>query len=313
MKYRKFGKSDMNVSSICLGTWVFGGDFWGGADDKESIAVVREAVRKGVNFIDTAPAYGCGHSEEVIGEALKGIKEKVFIATKCGLEIKGKLVRSDLSPGFVRSDVEGSLKRLGRDTIDLIQCHWPDPKTPLKDTLGELEKLVLEGKVRYIGVSNFGKGLLSEALGVLPVVSDQMQYSLFNRDIEKDILNFSVDKGIAIMAYGPLGGGVLTGKYDKRPSFPKTDARSIFYTYYKEPFWSKSRELVGCLDRIAAARNVTSAEVAINWVLSHEAVTSCIVGCRNLKQLEVNAASTEWKLTQEELEEIESEYRRIFG
>jgi len=152
MKNRKIGNTDLQVPSVCLGTWVFGGDCWGNPNDAESIRVVEEAIDKGWNFIDTAPIYGSGRSEEVIGKALKGKKDKVIIATKCGLEKHGKGIRPNLTPFFIREEIENSLRRLGVDTIDIYQCHWPDPKTPIEDTFTELNILKAEGKIKHIGV-----------------------------------------------------------------------------------------------------------------------------------------------------------------
>lgn len=313
MQYKKFGNTDMNVSTICLGTWVFGGSFWGGADDNDSDAVVKAAIDKGINFIDTAPAYGAGHSEEVIGRAIKGMRGKVFIATKCGLDIKGNFIKVDLSAAFVRQDVETSLMHLGVETIDLIQCHWSDPKIPIEETLGEFQKLAKEGKVRHFGVSNFDKELIEKAAGIAPIASQQAQYSIFDRRVEKEMLPFCLERNIAFMPYGALGGGILSGKYKNPPNFPKKDARSMFYTYYREPMWSKCKELVKTLEGIASKRKVPVSQVAINWVLSNPAVPSCIVGCRTVKQLEENAGAADWSLSSEELGSIQGEYQRIFG
>jgi len=312
MRYRKIKKSDLEVSAICVGTWAFGGDAWGEANDNESIRVIEEAIANGVNIVDTAPVYGGGRSESVLGRAIKGNREKVIIATKCGLEIKGASIRVDLTPAFIRKDLEGSLKRLGVDTVDVYQCHWPDPKTPAEVTFGEMKKLVDEGKIRYIGVSNFDKDMLEEALSVAPIVSNQVQYSLFDRTAEKELLSFCRENDVAILPYGALGGGILTGKYRQQPAFPKRDVRSFFYKFYHEPFWEKAQKIISVLEEIALSRKVSTVEVAINWMLSHEEVPSCIVGCRTAEQLKMNIAATEWEMSKEELERIEKEYNKIF-
>ncbi|MBD3425868.1 MAG: aldo/keto reductase [Candidatus Omnitrophica bacterium] len=312
MRYRKIGKTELEVSSICLGSWVFGGDCWGEVRDDQSVKVVREAIDRGVNFIDTAPIYGSGRSEKVIGRAIKGRRGDVVIATKTGLEQKGSSIRPNLSAGFIRQEIEGSLGRLGLDTIDLYQCHWPDPNTPLEETFRELIRQRDKGRIRYIGVSNFDKEILERALGILPVVSDQVQYSLFSRDIEKKLLPFCSEKGISILTYGSLGGGILTGKYHSSTSFPKGDVRSFFYKYYSEPFWQKAGPVLSVLSQIAEKRKVAVPEVAINWVLSHDEVASCIVGCRNKKQLEQNIKAADWQLQAEEIELIEGEYQKVF-
>ena len=305
MEYRKIGNSDLEVSSIALGTWVFGGDCWGEVDDAESSRVVAEAIEKGINMIDTAPIYGNGRSEKVIGKAIKGKRDRVFIATKCGLQQKGSSIQPNLSASFIREEIDNSLRRLDLETIDLYQCHFPDINTPLEETFTELKKLVIEGKIRYIGVSNFDRALTELASQLAPVVSDQVRYSLLDRTVEEDLMPFCRGKNISILSYGPLGGGILTGKYKDPPVLSKGDVRSFFYKYYREPLWGKVRGFVKVLEKIAEKRDVSTADVAINWVLRRDEVASCIVGCRTTKQLEVNIKAADWKLSEEELAEIE--------
>lgn len=312
MKFRRLGKTDLQVSSICLGTWVFGGDCWGEADDKESVRVVEKAIDLGVNFIDTAPIYGSGRSESVIGKALRSKKKRPVIATKLGLEKKGEAIRPNLSRAFIREEVTNSLKRLGVETIDLYQCHWPDPNTPPEETFGELRELVKEGKVRYIGVSNFDAEILKRVLHVADIASDQMQYSLFEREIEGRLLPLCAGRQVSLLAYGSLGGGILTGKYKAPPQLPKGDVRSFFYKYYGDPFWGRAVKVVSILEQIAARRKVPTAQVAINWVLSHKEVASCIVGCRNVGQLGKNIDAADWSLTAEEIRSIEDRYIEAF-
>jgi methylglyoxal reductase len=313
MRYRKIANTDLEVSSICLGSWVFGGDCWGDVDDSQSVKVVREAIDKGVNLIDTSPIYGSGRSEEVIGKAIRGKKEKVIVATKTGLEQKGKAIRPNLTRDFIKKEAEGSLKRLGVERIDLYQCHWPDPNTSLKETFSALKELVKEGKIRYIGVSNFDKNILERSLSLAPVISDQMQYSLFARDIEGKLLPFCREKKVSVLTYGSLGGGILTGKYKSFKDFPRGDVRSFFYKYYSAPFWSKAKAVLRVIEEIADKRDVPMSEVAINWVLSHPEVASCIVGCRTGEQLEKNVKAAEWELDAEEVEAIEREYDTVFA
>ncbi len=313
MEYRKLGNTGPEVSAISLGTWVFGGDCWGEVDDSQSVRVVEDAVEKGINLIDTAPIYGNGRSEEVVGRAIRDKRDGVIIATKYGLEQKGRSIKPNSSADFVRKEAENSLRRLGVETIDLYQCHWPDPDTPFDETFGEVEKLVKEGKVRYVGVSNFNREATEQALEIAPLASNQVQYSLFDREIEKELMPFCEEKNISILSYGSLGGGILTGKYKEPPTFPKGDVRIFFYQYYKEPFWSKAKELVSALEDIAGKREVPTSDVAINWVLSRREVTSCIVGCRTPEQLRQNLKAADWKLNGEELAGIREEYDRIFA
>lgn len=291
MKYKKIGNSDLEVSVVSLGSWVFGGAEWGEVSDAISISVVEEAVDKGVNLIDTAPVYGSGRSEKVIGRALQSMGSragKVIVATKCGLEQKGRSVRPNLSADFIREEVENSLKRLGIDTIDLYQCHWPDTNTHLEETFGTMKQLLEQGKIRYIGVCNFDQELLQKAVSIAPIVSNQVQYSLLERDIEKDLMPFCGKKSISILSYGSLGGGILTGKYKVAPVFSKSDVRSFFYRYYREPFWSKAGEIVSKLESEANKHGQSVSQAAINWVLAKPEVATCIVGCRTVEQLRQN-------------------------
>jgi len=312
MKFRKLGNSGLEVSPVSLGTWVFGGDCWGQADDGLSERVVHEAIDSGINMIDTAPVYGSGRSEDIVGKAIKGKRNGLILATKCGLEADRSGIRVDLSPAFIRRDIEGSLKRLKVDVIDLYQCHWPDKKTPLEQTFGEMNKLVREGKIRAIGVSNFDNTLLSEALDYADIASNQVQYSLFDRSIERGTVPLCEKKGVSILAYGPLGGGILTGKYTEPPRLDKGDVRSFFYRYYKEPFWSRGKMLVSVLARIAENRKVNIGEVALNWVLSRDITAAAIAGCRTPDHVIKNASAMKWRLSAEELSEIEEEYKKVF-
>lgn len=312
MQFRKIGNSDLEVSVVSLGTWVFGGDCWGEADDARSEHVVAKAVEKGINLIDTAPIYGSGRSEEVIGRAIKGKRDRVFIATKCGLQQQGRAIRPNLTAAFIREEIENSLRRLGVEVIDLYQCHWPDERTPFEETFTELNRLAEEGKIRHIGVSNFTRQQLEEALSFSPIVSNQMQYSLFERLIEKELMPFCRERNVSFLTYGSLGGGILTGKYNTPPVLPKGDVRSFFYKYYGEPFWSRGRELILVLEDIAGKRAVPVTHVAINWVLAHSEIASCIAGARQTEQVEQNASAVDWKLSVEELECIQTEHDRIF-
>ena len=313
MRYKTLPNTELEVSEVGLGTWVFGGDCWQEADDAVSVSVVEEAIDKGMTFIDTAPIYGSGRSETVIGKALKGKRDQAVVATKCGIYAKGKGIAIDLSAGAIRQEIEDSLRRLGIETIDLYQCHWPDEKTPMEESFGELNKLVEEGKIRYIGISNFDKVQTEKALSLAPVVTNQVQYSLFDRTIEEGLLPICEENKVSIISYGSLGGGILSGKYKEPPMLQKGDVRSFFYRFYKEPFWSKGKELVSVLEDIAKKRNVRVSEVAINWVLSNEGVGVCLAGCRTPEQVDMNIRAGNWQLSSEELGLISKEYSRIFA
>jgi aryl-alcohol dehydrogenase-like predicted oxidoreductase len=312
MQYRKLGTSDLTVSSIGLGTWVFGGDHWGPTVIDKSIAAIRAAIDAGVNLIDTAPAYGIGRAEEIVGKAIKGRRESVIIATKCGVQREGKKFSYSLAPAVVREEIEASLRRLGLDRIDLYQCHWPDPKTPIEETMSELLKIKDEGKIRYIGVSNFDITLLERALAVAPVVSLQPHYSLLERKIEQSILPFCMENQIGIISYGTLGSGILTGKYPEPPCFSKGDCRNFFYMFYKEPYWSRTQLLLEEMKNISSARNAPLSQVAINWARQQEGVTSTLVGARTAEQAIMNAGAGAWTLSKEELASITTACDRIF-
>ncbi|MGI6189906.1 MAG: aldo/keto reductase [Clostridiales bacterium] len=313
MRYKRLGKSSLEVSVVGLGTWAIGGDFWGKVDDDRSIATIQRAIDCGINLIDTAPAYGIGHAERIVGKAVKGRRDKVIIATKCGIFKGGGRMVRDSSPESIRKEVDASLTRLGIDVIDLYQIHWPDYDTPLEDSLNEMAKLRDAGKIRYFGVSNFDKELMEKAVSIGGVVSLQPQYSLLQRGIEKDLLPFCRENGIGILAYGSLGGGILTGKFKERPKFEEGDNRENFYPFFREPLWSKAMELVEVLRQIAAEVDKPVAHVAINWLTQQDGVSTALVGAKTPEQAEQNAAAGEWELSQEQLDAIESAYKRIYG
>jgi aryl-alcohol dehydrogenase-like predicted oxidoreductase len=313
MEHRRLGKSELNVSAIGLGTWAIGGTFWGQTDESAAIAAIQRAIDSGINLIDTAPIYGDGHSEEMVGKAIKGRRHQVVIATKCGVRLKGAVLINDLTPKSLRKEVEVSLKLLGTDVIDLYQCHWPDPNTPIEDTMAEMAKMKTEGKIRAIGVSNFDAALLKKAQKVAQLASNQVQYSLLNRDIEKELIPFCREQDIGILTYGPMGGGILSGKYKQKPKFEEGDARSFFYNYYQEPQWTKVQALLKEMEKIAARHGKPVAHVAINWVRQQPGITSALVGARNPQQAEANAAAGSWQLSAEELSGINKTVSQTFG
>ena len=300
MKYVNFPGTEEKVSVLGLGTWVFGGENWGGADDAQCLKVVHEALALGINFIDTAPFYTDGLSERLIGQALRGQREKAFLATKCGLVRKVKIPMIDLSPASVLREIDLSLTRLQCDFIDLYQCHWPDKLTSVEKTMETLMKLQDQKKIRYIGVSNFDLALLKRAVAVAPVKTLQMPYSLLDRSIEKELLPFCREKGIGIIAYGPMGGGILTGKYKEPPKFGKFDARSMFYKYYAGDKFSRVNNAVEQLKEFGRPLN----QLALNWVRRQPGVMTALAGSRTPEQLQSNAAATDWDLSPSEEEQV---------
>ncbi len=310
MRTRILGASDLDVSVVGLGTWAIGADFWGAVDDTESITAIRTAIDHGINLIDTAPAYGDGHAEKIVGRAIAGRRDEVVVATKVGiLRHNGELTRN-LRPESVRREVEDSLQRLDIDTIDLYQIHWPDRKTPIEDTLAELKRIHEAGKFRYLGVSNFKPALMDAVRREFELVSLQPPYSLLNRSIESHILPYCRENGIGTLGYGTLAAAVLTGKFREIPQFGPGDDRAKFYDIFREPLWTPIQRLLDTLRRIADERDRPMAQVAINWALRDGGVTCALVGAKNSDQAVSNAGAGEWELSADEVKRIETAYKQ---
>ncbi|MBF0385092.1 MAG: aldo/keto reductase [Candidatus Omnitrophica bacterium] len=309
MEYRKLANAGIEVSSIALGTWVFGGDMWGGSDEEDCIKAVCAAIDMGVNLIDTAPIYGFGRSEMILGKALKGKREKVILATKCGLIREGKRISNNLKPESIIKELDESLKRLQTDYIDIYQCHWPDPKTPIRETMACLERLKDKGKIKFIGVSNFDAGQLEAAFKGVKLSTTQNQYSILERKVEEKVLPTAIELGIGMITYGGLGGGILTGKYDTMTSFKGGDARSFFYRFYTKEDFPKIQKLLDLIKEINKPLNQT----AINWVRAQKGIASVIVGCRNEKQANENISAAQWDLESKDIEVLRNSAKEIIG
>jgi aryl-alcohol dehydrogenase-like predicted oxidoreductase len=315
MQTRALGNSDLNITSVGYGAWAIGGSgwqfAWGSQNDNDSVAAIHRALELGVNWIDTAAVYGLGHSEEVVGRALKGWRgPRPYIFTKCGLRWNAKgEVQKVLSAASIRGEVEDSLRRLSIDVIDLYQIHWPpDPDSPvLEEGWGALANLKREGKVRWIGVSNFNVQQLRRAQAIGPVTSLQPPYSLLHREIEDEILPYTLSQGIGVIAYSPMASGLLTGAMtrERAAKLPKTDWRST-HPDFTEPNLSRNLALVDNLREIAKRHNRSVGEVAIAWTLRQPAVIGAIVGARNAQQAEGVMRAGDLHLTDEDLHEIEA-------
>jgi aryl-alcohol dehydrogenase-like predicted oxidoreductase len=314
MQTRKLGNSDLHITRVGYGAWAIGGSgwqfAWGSQDDHESIAAIHRALELGVNWIDTAAVYGLGHSEEVVGRALKEWRgPKPYVFTKCGLrgDATGE-VQKVLSADSIRSEVEESLRRLSVDVIDLYQIHWPpDPDSAaLEEGWSTLADLKREGKVRWIGVSNFNVQQLRRAQLVAPVTSLQPRYSLIHREIEDEILPYCMSEGIGVIVYSPMASGLLTGAMtrERAASLPEDDWRRG-HPDFTEPNLSQSLALVERMRELAERHNRSVGEVAIAWTLRHPAVTGAIVGARNARQAEGVMRAGELYLTEDEVNEIE--------
>lgn len=300
MKYSELLGTDERVSVIGLGTWVFGGENWGGADNGGAIDVVKSAIDSGVNFIDTAPFYSDGVSEDLIGKGIQGKRDKVFIATKCGLVRENGRIKHDLSPDSVLRELDFSLKRLQCDVIDLYQTHWPDPEVDIERTMDTLLKFQSQKKIRHIGLCNVDVDLLKRALKVAPVRTVQVQYSLLERDIEKELLPFCIERNIDVIAYGVMGGGILTGKYKVQPQFNRRDARKMFYSFYEGKKFSKTKDILKALGEYGKPLN----EITLNWCRQQKGVVVALAGCRDVRQLEMNAHAASWDLSPEEISSL---------
>jgi aryl-alcohol dehydrogenase-like predicted oxidoreductase len=286
------------------GGWKFS---WGPQDDQESIEAIKRAVDLGVNWIDTAAIYGLGHSEEVVGKALKEISPRPFIATKCGLVWdEAKNISNRLKRESVRREAEASLRRLGVDVIDLYQIHWPYPDEDIEEGWAEMSRLVEEGKVRYIGVSNFNVSQMERIKKIHPIASLQPPYSMLKRGIEAEILPYCAANNIGVIVYSPMQKGLLTGAVTRErvAQFAPDDHRRND-PQFQEPELSINLELVEKLREIAARYGKTPAQLAVAWVLRRPEVTSAIVGIRRPSQIEEIVPAADFDISQEDLELIE--------
>ena len=311
MTTRRLGNNGPLFTRIGMGTWAIGGSDWkygwGSQDDGDSVAVIHEALDLGINWIDTAAAYGLGHSEEVVGRAVAGRRDKIFLATKCGRKWTpdGTIV-SALDAASVRSELEASLRRLKTEWIDLYQVHWPDPDPQIEEAWEEIAKAVKEGKVRWAGVSNFSSAQMKRIQALHPITSLQPPYSMLRRDVEKEILPFCGENGIGVICYSPLQMGILSGAFspERAASLAGDDLRSR-NPYFAEPGLSRNLALVEKLRPIARRNGRSVGELALAWVLRRPEVTAAIVGGRRPGQAKDLAGAADWHLSREDAAEIE--------
>ena len=298
MEYRKLGSSDLNVSVIGFGAWGIGGaPFWSSEGDNISVKSIQKAYDMGINFFDTAPVYGFGLSERLIGKALKPVRDKVILATKCGLRWEKEQLGSISKVATRESileEIDQSLERLDTDYIDLYQVHWPDGKTPHQETMETLLEIQKQGKIRHIGVSNYSVAQMQECLKTGPLVSLQPEYSLLQRSIEKETVPFCLIHDIGIIAYSPLASGVLTGKYDRDTKFKDWRSKGIIGQFTGEAF-VKNIEKVERFKAITESQQKTCGQMAVNWVIHQPGVVSALVGVKNDKQVEENLKSVGWQ------------------
>lgn len=311
MEKRRLGDSELELSVIGFGAWAVGGAWlygWGPQDDKASMEAIHCALDHGVNWIDTAHVYGLGHSEEVVGKAIKGRRNEVHVATKCSRVPDGKGgAVGNLKAGSIRKELEGSLRRLGVETIDLYQVHWPDPEEDIEEAWEEIAKAIEQGKVHCAGVSNFNVEQMKRVQAVAPLASLQPPYSMLRRGIEDEILPFCREENIGVVVYSPMLSGMLTGKVTAEwvALLPEDDWRKRFNKEFQEPNLSVNIDFVETTLRpIAKAHGVDPGQIAVAWTLREPVVTSAIVGGRNARQVEETVRAAQVKLTDDELSAI---------
>jgi aryl-alcohol dehydrogenase-like predicted oxidoreductase len=307
---RTLGNSDLQLTAIGFGAWAVGGgnwEFaWGPQDDNESIAAIHRALDLGINWIDTAAIYGLGHSEEIVGKALRSTSHKPLVFTKCSIRWHpDRTIYRSLKADSLAEEVEGSLRRLGVETIDLYQIHWPDPPDQIEEGWESLARLKEQGKVRHIGVSNFNAEQMGRAQRIAPITSLQPPYSMLRPAIEAEILPFAHANRIGVINYSPMVSGLLTGKMtaERAAALPADDWRRRAVEF-KEPRLSRNMRLVELLREIGSGHNVSPGVVAIAWTLHHPAITGAIVGGRSAQQVEGVAPALEFRLSEEEFTRI---------
>ena len=305
---KPLGKSDLQLTSIGFGAWAIGGGdwqyAWGPQEDQKSIEAIHRALDAGMNWIDTAAVYGLGHSEEVVGTALKSVSTKPFVFTKCAMTWgEDRKIVQTLKK--IREEVEGSLRRLGVDVIDLYQIHWPVPDAEIEEGWSTMAELQREGKVRYIGVSNFSVAQMERALKIAPITSLQPPYSMINRSAEAEILPFCEKHGIGVINYSPMQSGLPTGAMTKErvAKMPQDDFRRNS-KQFQEPLISRNLELVELLRSIGKRHDVEPGVVAIAWTLHNPAITAAIVGGRSAEQVDGVLPAANFRLSETEFQEI---------
>lgn len=316
MEFRNLGKSDIEIPVITFGAWAIGGWMWGGTDDDDAIAAIHKAMDLGMTCIDTAAGYGMGHSERIVAKAIKGRRDQVVVATKCGLRWDNKegvpffestmpdgspcTIYRNLRPDSIKFECEQSLKRLEVDTIDLYQCHWPDPSSNLDDTMDALLELQQQGKIRAIGVSNFTPDMMAQCMNKGVVASDQPLYNMLDRGIEADVLPYCLEQNIGVLTYSSMAMGLLSGKVTMDREFKGDDTRKN-RPWFQPDNRRRVLDMLENIKPIAEGHGATLAQIAVNWVISQPGVTTALVGARNAKQVEENAKAAAFRLTEEEL------------
>ncbi|MFP4105318.1 MAG: aldo/keto reductase [Phycisphaerae bacterium] len=322
MKYRQLGQSDIQASAVTLGAWAIGGWMWGGQKEKEAIAAIHKSLECGVNAIDTAPVYGFGRSEELVGKAIRDHKrEDIYIFTKYGLrwdrtdgeyyfpseDLEGNKLEiyRVAKPDSVIEECENSLRRLGVDYIDLYQCHWPDSTTEIEATMEAIQKLLDQGKIRASGVSNYSVEQMEKANNAVPLTASQPPYSMVNRDVEDGVIPWCIEHNVGVIPYSPMQRGLLTGKITPDYEFGEGDHRADS-PFFEDENVRKVNAMLDKIKPIAEGHDATLAQLAVNWCIHQPGITSALVGARNEKQAEENAAAADFDLSEDEMKQINS-------
>jgi aryl-alcohol dehydrogenase-like predicted oxidoreductase len=311
---RPLGKDGPDSSAIGLGTWAIGGDGWGGSDEAKAVAAIQASIDEGITLIDTAPIYGFGRSEEIVGRAIRGRRDQVILATKCGLvwgsdggdfffDSDHGQVRRFLGPASIRLEVEASLRRLGTNWIDLYQTHWQESTTPIADTMATLLELKREGKIRAIGVSNVNPAQLAEYLRCGPLASAQESYSMVDRELAQSLFPLCAQSGVAVLAYSPLAMGLLTGKFTPGRVFSSGDVRGSNRRFAPGAV-APVNAFLAQIAPIARDHGISLAQLVIAWTLQQPGVTHVLCGARDAGQARENAAAGRVALRPEELRTI---------
>lgn len=315
MEYRQLGNTDLKVSAIGFGTWPIGGTHYGPVDEEQSIRAIERAVEVGITVFDSAPTYGRGHAEELLGKVLAPHRKDVVLVTKCGMTwdpnepALGGPSQRDSSQAQILRSVEDSLRRLRTDVIDVYLVHWPDPNVPLDETMRTMEDLRQSGKVRYIGVSNFRVDHMRECMRYATLNANQVSYHLFDQRQAPDVFPFCQQNGIGVIAFGSLAHGLLTGTFSTNTSFVDWDWRSKGTVFGQKLFnpgnFEKNVKVVDNLKEVAQDLNVSLPSLALNWSLRHPAISVALVGTRTPEEVDANLEALGWKIPQEAMERID--------
>ncbi len=315
MEYAVISGTEMNVSRIAQGTWAIGGWMWGGTDERESIRTIHAALDKGINLIDTAPVYGFGVSEEIVGKAVeeRGQREKVFIATKVGLEWHNGSISRNSSRDRIRQEIQDSLRRLRTDYIDIYQVHWPDLAVPIEETARTMQALYKQGLIRAIGVSNYSPAQIERFMSASELHTVQSPYNLFEREIDRDVLPYVREKNLSVFAYGPLCRGLLTGTMRPDAKFTGDDLRKSD-PKFQPPRFAQYLNAVQQLDDLAQKRYGKHVmDLAVRWVLDTPGITAALWGARHPAELEAVAGALDWKLDADTRAAIDQILRRTIA